>query len=150
MSKKRGGLGFRNLHGFNLALLGKQCWNLIDKPNALVSRVLKARYYPECHLLQARRLGGSRYTWSGIWEAKEEIKKGLCWVLGDGQSVNIYSDKWLRSKESLSVDQGVMYSDQNLKVCEFFLENKKEWDVTKIKRHFNEEDADAILNTRIS
>ena len=77
MSKKRGGLGFRDLHGFNLSLLGKQCWNLISKPEALVSRVLKAKYYPDCYLLQARRTGGSSYTWSGIWEAKEEMKMGL-------------------------------------------------------------------------
>lgn len=39
MSKKKGGLGFRDLHGFNLSLLGKQCWNLINNPNALVSRL---------------------------------------------------------------------------------------------------------------
>lgn len=66
MSKKNGGLGFRDLHGFNLSLLGKQCWSLISRPDALVSRVLKARYYPDCHLLQARRTGGSSYTWSSI------------------------------------------------------------------------------------
>lgn len=84
MSKKRGGLGFRDLHGFNLALLGKQCWNLIKKPDSLVAKVLKARYYPDCHLLQARRMGGSSYTWSGLWEAKEELRKGLRWVLGMG------------------------------------------------------------------
>ncbi|KAL8118401.1 hypothetical protein AgCh_016070 [Apium graveolens] len=71
MSKKRGGLGFRDLHGFNLALLGKQCWNIIRNPGALVSRVLKAKYFPDCHLLQANRTGGASYTWSGIWEAKE-------------------------------------------------------------------------------
>lgn len=65
MSKKQGDLGFRDLHGFNPALLGKQYWNLIHKPNALVSKVLKARYYPDYHLLQARRTGGSTYTWSG-------------------------------------------------------------------------------------
>lgn len=37
MSKSKGGLGFRNLHGFNLALLGKLCWNFITKPNSLVA-----------------------------------------------------------------------------------------------------------------
>lgn len=71
MSKKRGGLGFRDLHGFNLALLEKQCWSLITKLDALLSRVLKAKYYPDCHLLQACQKGGSSYIWSSIWEAKE-------------------------------------------------------------------------------
>lgn len=27
LAKNCGGLGFRSLHGFNLALLGKHCWN---------------------------------------------------------------------------------------------------------------------------
>lgn len=149
MTKKKGGLGFRNLHGFNLSLLGKQCWNLIEKPNALLSRVLKARYYPDCHLIHARRIGGASYTWSGLWEAKEEIKKGLRWVLGDGQSINIYSDRWLRNKENLTEYQDELRPDQNSKVCEFFLEGKKEWDVQKIRRNFNVEDTEAIIYTRI-
>lgn len=53
MAKKEGGLGFRDLHGFNIALLGKQCWNMLKNPDALVSRLLKTRYFPNCNLLQA-------------------------------------------------------------------------------------------------
>lgn len=125
MAKSRGGLGFRDLYGFNLSLLGKQCWNLIERPDTIVSRVLKARYYPDCHLLQARGLWGSSYTWSGIWEAKEEFKKGLRWVLGDGETISIKTDRWLRSKESLRVDQGNTLVGQDWKVCEFFTNNRK-------------------------
>lgn len=149
MSKSRGGLGFRDLHGFNLALLGKQCWNLIVKPDALVFRVLKARYYPDCHMLQATRVGGSSYTWSGIYEAKEEIKNGLRWVLGDGQSILINSYKWLRNKENLCVAQESMRNMQDWKVCDFFEADKKSWDESKIRTYFNQEDADAIINTHI-
>lgn len=76
MSKKDGGLGFRDIHGFNLVLLGNQCWNLVNRPNALVSRILKARHYPSYHFLQAGRTGDASYTWSGIWEAKEKLKEG--------------------------------------------------------------------------
>lgn len=99
MSKKAGGLGFRDLRGFNLALLGKQCWNLLNNPNALVSRVMKARYYPSSSLLQASRTGGASYAWSGLWEAKENMKDELRWVLGTGQDISIFSDRWLRGKE---------------------------------------------------
>lgn len=39
MAKEMGGLEFRDLQGFNLALLGKQCWNLLNNPSSLVARV---------------------------------------------------------------------------------------------------------------
>ncbi|KAE8781173.1 Alanyl-tRNA synthetase [Hordeum vulgare] len=39
----RGGMGFRNLHLFNLAMLGKHDWRLLTKPDSLCARVLKAR-----------------------------------------------------------------------------------------------------------
>lgn len=36
-----------------------------------------------------------------------------------------------------------------MKVCEFFLEGKKDWDVSKVRLNFNQSDANAIINTRI-
>lgn len=149
MSKRRGGLGFRNLQGFNMALLGKQCWNLITKPDSLVARVLKARYYPRCHLIHATRSGGSSYTWSGLWEAKESMQNGLRWVLGDGQSISIKSDRWLRGSQDFRVNQVQTSASSTAKVCEFFQTNTKMWDEEKVKQYFTETDARAILNTRI-
>lgn len=32
MVKSKGGLGFRDLYGFNLALLGKHVWNFLNNP----------------------------------------------------------------------------------------------------------------------
>ncbi|CAN0825904.1 Uncharacterized mitochondrial protein AtMg00310 [Linum grandiflorum] len=34
--KEYGDMGFRQIHDFNLALLGKQGWKLFSEPNALV------------------------------------------------------------------------------------------------------------------
>ena len=39
--KNADGLGFKDLEAFNKALLGKQVWRLLTKPNLLVSKVLK-------------------------------------------------------------------------------------------------------------
>ncbi|KAL0297948.1 UNVERIFIED_CONTAM: hypothetical protein Sangu_2462500 [Sesamum angustifolium] len=41
-----GGLGFRSLEAFNVAMLAKQLWRLITKPQCLLSQALRAKYYP--------------------------------------------------------------------------------------------------------
>lgn len=53
--KCKGGMGFRNMYGFNIALLGKNFWRCMQSPNLLVTRVLKARYFPNMHILEANR-----------------------------------------------------------------------------------------------
>lgn len=45
MNKEFGGIGFRHLYGFNLAMLGKQGWNLTTNPDAIVTKVLKSKYF---------------------------------------------------------------------------------------------------------
>ncbi|KAM1385963.1 hypothetical protein TB2_031835 [Malus domestica] len=53
-SKQEGGLGFRDLYAFNLALLAKQSWHFLHNPEALVYRVFKARYFPATDFLEAQ------------------------------------------------------------------------------------------------
>ena len=113
-----------------------------------MARVLKARYYPHCHLLQATRLGGSSYTWSGLWEAKESMKNGLRWVLGDGQTIYIKSDRWLRGARDFRVDQENTAVNDSARVCDFFLADTRMWDEEKVRLHFSESDANAIICTR--
>lgn len=53
MAKGVGGLGFKQLHNFNLALLGKQGWLLLTNPTTLVARIFQARYYPKSSFMEA-------------------------------------------------------------------------------------------------
>lgn len=48
-----GGLGFRNLRDFNLAMLAKQIWRLHTNQHSLISKVFKTKYYPTNDVLQA-------------------------------------------------------------------------------------------------
>lgn len=44
--KKEGGIGFRDLKAFNLALLAKQAWRIVTRPHSLPSRIFRAKYFP--------------------------------------------------------------------------------------------------------
>ena len=46
-----GDLGFRDLHSFNLAMLARQGWRLIQAPDSLCAQVLRAKYYPSGDIL---------------------------------------------------------------------------------------------------
>ncbi|XP_016715474.1 uncharacterized protein [Gossypium hirsutum] len=45
-AKERGGLNFRDMGKFNIALLAKQGWRLVVNPDSLLARIYKAKYYP--------------------------------------------------------------------------------------------------------
>lgn len=110
MSKGKGGLGFRGLYGFKLALLGKHVWKCIHNSNILVSRVLKARYFPESSILNANKGQGTSFIWAGIWQAKEILYR---WVSGDGNDIVATKDRWLRNKHDLKVYNLYLYEGRN-------------------------------------
>lgn len=53
--KKYGGLGFKDLRAFNLAMLGKQAWRFLTRPHSLVARLYKASIVPP---LEGSEFGG--------------------------------------------------------------------------------------------
>ena len=51
--------------GVNSALLAKQGWRLLTRPDSLAARVLKAKYFSSCSFLEAEIKPHSRpsFTW---------------------------------------------------------------------------------------
>ncbi|XP_074323028.1 uncharacterized protein LOC141659976 [Apium graveolens] len=148
-SKCKGRLGFRDLHGFNLALLGKQVWRICSNPDSLVARLFKARYFLSNHILNAKKGSGSSFEWNGIWEAKEQLKKGFRWILGDGKDIRIFHDPWLRGKGDYCVEDNHLNGIRNESVSCYFRPQTNDWDVHKVQRDFHDSDVQLILQTRI-
>ncbi|VVA21183.1 Hypothetical predicted protein, partial [Prunus dulcis] len=86
LPKQEGGLGFRNLYAFNMALLAKQLWRLIQTPDSLVARILKARYFKNCSILEAQIGHSPSYIWQSLCKARVLIEKGSRWRIGNDHS----------------------------------------------------------------
>lgn len=147
--KSNGGLGFRNLHGFNIALLGKHIWKFCHNPTSLVARVFKGRYFPDNHVLQAQKGNDLSFIWTGIWEAKESLCKGFRWVLGDGKEIRAFKNPLLRGKGDFCVEDSHLNSIRNERVFQFFRPDSRDWDVQKVQQNFHVDDIQIILQTRI-
>jgi hypothetical protein len=88
-AKNSGGLGFRELGSFNEALLAKQVWRLMHNKTSLFYIVFKAKYFPHCSILDAQLNARSSFAWKSIMGAREVIKKGSIWRIGNGDHIRI-------------------------------------------------------------
>lgn len=148
-SKEAGGLGYRSLHGFNLALLGKQGWRLLTRPESLVARVYKARYFKEGDFLSAKLGSNPGFIWRSVFAAQELVRRGARKGIGNGRSVLIYKDPWLPSEDESMVKLG----DQSLlgeKVSSLFVIGEKAWDADIVRDLFTVEEARCILGIQLS
>jgi hypothetical protein len=102
-NKKQGGLGFRRTSLFNDALLAKQGWRIATQPDSLVARVLKAKYFPNCHFMKAKLCHTSSYTWRSIMQARWILQKGCLWSIGNGEQVHMWEDNWLPHQNGFKV-----------------------------------------------
>ena len=84
-SKSMGGMGFRNLQAFNLAMLAKQAWRILTNPSSLIACLLKARYFPTGDILSAMLGSSPSYSWRGIFNSLCVIRKGTRWCVGNGK-----------------------------------------------------------------
>ena len=91
--KCKGGMGFRDPHLFNLAMLGKHGWRFLTNPNSLCARVLKGRYFPDTDFMNATIPKSASATWRAIIASHDALNVGLLKRVGDGSSILVWDDK---------------------------------------------------------
>lgn len=71
--KDQGGLGLKDLQAFNEVLLAKQVWRFITKPNILMSRQIKARYFLDTSIFKAKVKARDSWLWRSWAEVRNLI-----------------------------------------------------------------------------
>ena len=131
-------------------MLGKQGWNLITKPDSLIARLLKARYYCSRDFLSARLSHNPSFTWKGIWSSQAILLKGSRWRIGDGCSIDVWNNPWLRDAENFKVETPIIHDLAHLKVHDLWIHGCKEWGVELLREIFSPRDAQAITSIPLS
>ena len=85
-SKMMGGLGFKEMKSFNLALLAKQWWRIIHNEKSLNFRVLKGKYFPNSEPMRCPKGPNSRPDHSPVRTAGSDRNRGK--KTGTGNSVS--------------------------------------------------------------
>jgi len=76
MHKNDGGMGFKSLGTFNIAMLGKQGWKILTNPESRIARIYKARYFPTCNFLESSLGHKPSFVRRSICNAKFVLKAG--------------------------------------------------------------------------
>ncbi|CAL1410544.1 unnamed protein product [Linum trigynum] len=143
-TKEQGGMGFRDLKGFNIALLARQLWHLHQRPESLVSRIMKAKYHKNVNILEARIGYRPSYVWRSLMGVQEFLVDGLRWKIGHGSAVRIWGDRWLPSTPNNIVYSPPMGLPVDSVVRELIDEEEEKWDETILESCFPSDMVDAI------
>ncbi|XP_040987655.1 uncharacterized mitochondrial protein AtMg00310-like [Juglans microcarpa x Juglans regia] len=149
-NKVAGGLGFRDLLAFNSALLAKQVWRILKNPTALAAKVLKAAYFPNSSILQAKVGSKPSYTRKSISLAINTVKEGMIWRIANGEDVKIWQDKWIPTNNSRKVMSPIKILSSNAKVTELIDPNTRWWNMQLLHDIFWIEDKQQIIRIPIA
>ncbi|KAA3460185.1 reverse transcriptase [Gossypium australe] len=144
IAKEQGGLGFRNLDHFNVALLAKQGWQLFNYPNSLLAQVLKAKYFPHSDFIHAQLGNSPSLTWKSVWAAKGLLNDGLGWRIGRGDQVSVWNDHWIPGADNIQSSNCNNNTDIEL-VSSLIDPTTRKWKAELIKHTFPESIAQKIL-----
>lgn len=79
-----------------MALLAKLAWRAFNEPSSLWAATLVKKYTKK-GVLDNNSIAQPHHSllWKDLLTGWEACKLGIEWVLGDGRSISMWSDKWL-------------------------------------------------------
>ncbi|XP_073353989.1 uncharacterized protein [Aegilops tauschii subsp. strangulata] len=147
--KAMGGLGFKDFELFNLAMLAKQGWRILQEPDSLSARILKSVYFPNTTILQAQLGSKPSQIWRAIVEGVQVLKLGLIKRIGNGNDTDVWLDNWIPRDETLRA-YGSRVANPPRLASDYFDYTMATWDKQKIEQTFMPMDVPAILSIPLS
>ena len=140
-------MGFRDTHAFNLIMLAKQAWLFVtgSHSHSLFFWVYKARYFPHCSFMDAELGHNPSFVWRTLLAARDLIREGSLWKIGNGQSVQINCNKWLPHPPLFKPG-----ANTNMKVADLIHHQTMQWNRPLLQATFMQSTQEDILRIPLS
>lgn len=148
MPKYMGGLGFRDFEIFNLALLAKQAWRILDSPESLSSKILKAAYFPNSNFSEAEVGTHPFQIWRSLLDGRDILKQCLIRRIGNGVTTDIWQMNWIPRPENMRPIVSLVVDPPRL-VSELMIGSEARWNSELIGQVFLPYDAASIMQIPI-
>ena len=90
------------------------------------------------------------YAWMSILKARDLVRQGSAWRIGDGKKVLIRGDKWIPRQQTGRVISPQKHLPCNAKVCALIDEDCPKWIENRVKAEFLPFEAEAVLSIPLS
>ena len=61
----------------------------------LWAQVLKAKYFPHTNLFECVMTPRGSHIWKALYEEIQWLRRGMRWILRDGQTIRVWEDLWI-------------------------------------------------------
>ncbi|CAN1250765.1 Putative ribonuclease H protein At1g65750 [Linum perenne] len=144
--KAEGGLGFKDFHTFNLALLAKQGWRMINNPNLLWVRLLKGIYFRNGDFLNAKKGKKASWIWASLCDAREVLIKGARMNVVNGAKTRIFQDAWVPTITNFRIQE----ENREETTVDHWINNEtREWKKEEMDRICTPEEVNEIIKIPI-
>ncbi|XP_074265574.1 uncharacterized protein LOC141588013 [Silene latifolia] len=140
--KSYGGLGIKNTFVLGQALLLKKFWHITSQPSSLLAKFWTAKYQKDLPIPRSKSLvSNASYAWSGICRTVHLSKEGICWKIGSGKLINIWSSRWVHGE--LPTPNPLCH--EPLPPISSFILPYRDWNSIMLFRYFSAQTAKVII-----
>lgn len=150
LPKGAGGLGFKKSKDINNALLAKLAWMIASNRESLCMTILRAKYKVKGDWLRSDPIKAASPIWRAIESTKSLVVKRACYLVGDGTSINIWTDPWVPWLQGfIPKPKSPALPNPPTKVSSLINHNLHCWKPHIINNVFETQSAQAILSIPI-
>jgi len=121
----------------------------MSESGSLVSRIFKARYFPNKYYLTTTIGHSPSYVWQRILQAHIIVRSGARWSIGSGNNIPILNEPWMCYGDNIDRNIAGAHFVSHAFINSLMDPYAKRWNEPMVRQVFSDNIAAQILNTHL-